>query len=53
MQTVEVTFSSDDIRCFVALPNGEQKEFWLVSAMLNWCYENNYSPVLAGSEVAL
>lgn len=53
MEKVNVVFHDDDIRCVVTLPNGEEKEFWQVSAMLNWCHENNYQPVLAGSEVAL
>lgn len=53
MQRVNVTFNDNDIRCTVELPNGESKDFWQVSAMLNWCAENNYEPILAGSEVRL
>lgn len=44
MEKVKVTFNNDDINLFVELPNGEVKEFWSVSEMLNWCKENGYSP---------
>lgn len=44
---VKVIFHDDDINLTVVLPNGEEKEFHQVSAMLNFCAENNYVPVLA------
>lgn len=50
---VQVIFNNDDIRCAVKLPNGDEKEFWQVSAMLNWCRENGYEPVLAEGGVVL
>ncbi len=44
---VKVIFHDNDIDLTVVLPNGEEKEFHQVSAMLNYCAENNYEPVLA------
>ena len=47
---VKVIFNDDDIRCTVIQPNGKEKDFIQVSAMLNWCAENNYEPYLATPE---
>ena len=44
---VQVIFHDDDIRCTVIQPNGEEKSFYQVSAMLNWCAENNLQPYVA------
>ena len=46
MEKVTVVFHDDDIRCTVILPSGEEKDFIQVSAMLNYCAENNLEPVL-------
>ena len=43
---VNVIFHDDDIRCTVITPNGREEEFVQVSAMLNWCAENNYEPMI-------
>ena len=47
MNTVKVIFHDDDVNLTVILPNGEEQDFGQVSAMLNWCAENNFNPVLA------
>lgn len=47
---VNVIFYDDDTRCTVIQPNGKEKDFNQVSAMLNWCAENNYEPYLATPE---
>lgn len=46
MKKVIVIFYDDDVRCTVIQPNGKEKDFIQVSAMLNWCAENNYEPTL-------
>lgn len=44
---VKVIIHDNDINLDVILPNGEERHFNQVSAMLNWCAENGYTPVIA------
>ena len=46
MKEVKVLFSNADISCTVVLPNGSEKSFVQVSAMINWCAENGYEPIV-------
>ncbi len=44
---VKVIFHDDDIKCTLVLPDGKEQDFIQVSAMLNFCSEQGWTPVVA------